>query len=171
MEHLRYGNSPSSSNKVYVTTTTTNHYFYSNNKLDSIHSVGGLNSYVTDSNRKTIIFNYGADGEIVSKIEKTPISTLLLGNTAYEVRETEYEYDNHPNPFYLLYRQNGLFLKQLEDFNFSIHNPIKQTTTITTDTGITKSSVNIYYEYNELGLPTKIQHGSSPIATTIEYQR
>ncbi|RBL92783.1 hypothetical protein [Chitinophaga flava] len=140
-EHFENGNVLSSYGYNYVTS-----------RLDSLTFMPGKwnTAYYT-----SVKFEYDAKGNISKAIAYVRDFVSTPGIPREIVVKITYQYDNHPNPFYAMYKKYGMVLPALQRFAdlVSPNNVIKMNIAI----GNTIELVQQYsYEYNHAGYPVKI---------------
>lgn len=147
-------------------------FFYKGALLDSISRVG----YNNQTSNYAAKLHYNEQGDVVKITENIESSSSPFGSFSWLTKtqnEIEIAYDDKPNPFYYLYRETGMVLNKVKQFNFSQHNPVLIKTKSTTAGQSTLSfEQQIAYEYNAHGLPVKIkeQHPFGQKVTTISYK-
>jgi len=89
---------------------------------------------------------------------------------------TTFKYDNHPNPWNLLFKEAGVLLPipGIEQENISKNNPV-ESSVLAIFTGAPMDTVevsaSVTYEYNSGGYPTQaIATGGNPDTSYFRYQ-
>lgn len=131
-------------------------FFYNQQRLDSMASFSAPNP--ADYSLISGTFEYDNQENIT---QETGLASFASGipypGTPTQLKvSTTYEYDNHPNPFYILYKQIGFPWRGINQC-ISKNNPVK--TSFTTVGSIPLSDQKtIRYEYNGQGLPVKMSY-------------
>jgi hypothetical protein len=143
-------------------------YFSSGDRLDSIIILKS----VPESNATKYIFEYNGNGNIIKSTEyfsNNPLQTLPP-IPSYSKTVTEYfEYDNKPNPYYILLKKCGVILNKLEGNNISKNNPLRSKTIIQYQNSLLELNITYDYEYNSNGLPTKISINKGTVSERNTY--
>ncbi len=102
----------------------------------------------------SINYEYDGKGNIIRAVTRQPNLMGRPGAPDLIVTVT-YQYDNHPNPFYAMYKKYGLILPALQRFAdfISPNNVIKMQLKID---NMVELVLQYAYEYNEAGYPVKI---------------
>lgn len=149
----------SSEYQQYV--STYSQIFYKDGRIDSIDYNGFEKQSLITNDPKPIFqaFNYDQKGN-VSRIHSQVSVNLPLppgvGVPVYNVNDAvaDFEYDNHPNPYNILYMQLGVFIAGWEEVSLSPNNTLASETRINMGDGRKlNTSVKYEYEYNSKGLP------------------
>ncbi|MBC9930924.1 hypothetical protein [Chitinophaga qingshengii] len=116
-------------------------------------------------------YEYDAKGNI-SRVECTQPSSIIGPGTGpgIDVYTITFEYDNHPNPFYTMYKKYGMILPALQQFatQMTPNNPVKMQLKVDPQLELT---LTFSYEYNEAGYPVKIiSNGGDGKVTYITYR-
>lgn len=102
----------------------------------------------------SINYEYDGKGNISKAVTRQP---NLMGRPGAPdlIITVTYQYDNHPNPFYAMYRKYGLILPALQRFAdcISPNNVIKMQLKLDNMVELVQQYA---YEYNEAGYPVKI---------------
>lgn len=108
-------------------------------------------------------FIYDPKGNVSRIHSHTSVNLPLppgVGVPVYNVHDAvaDFEYDNHPNPYNILYKQLGVFIAGWEGVSLSPNNAIAFENRIDMGDGRDlHTSVKYEYEYNSKGLPVSMK--------------
>ena len=153
--------------QVLVTNLLSAEYYYNNNRLDSVHYA----SFLNDSNIERRLFEYDERGNISRIYDYYHWRPATISMPYYSEAIIEFEeYDNHPNPYNLLFTQTGVLLPRWETNNFSPNNPIRSKIKLKEDDQWIELTNTWRYLYNDMGLPGTIIINEGTELTIVTYE-
>lgn len=143
-------------------------YFYHGDRLDSVVYVMATPGSLI----REIINAYDGKGNIRTQTVFMYPHNLLPGQPLpahTNVSVTTFEYDHHPNPWNLLFRQTGVLLPGLELYNISQNNPVRSTSVVELGNQEIRVESTYHYVYDAEGYPVKATSSAGGSVLTFTY--
>lgn len=147
--------------------------FYKDERVDSIKYGGYEEKSLITNQVKPMsqAFSYDHKGNISRIHSQIPMNFPVpsgVGVPAYSVHDAvaDFQYDNHPNPYNILYRQLGTFIVGMEEASLSPNNRVTSETRIDMGDGDAIISTEYRYEYNFRGLPVSVK-AINPVSSVV----
>jgi hypothetical protein len=143
-------------------------YYYTGDRLDSIVYVE-----TTHFDTRLVTDRYDGTGNIATRtILQYPNGTFNQGQLPLPTESlTTFTYDDHPNPWQLLFSAVGVVLPEMQGHNFSRNNPLSADIDLTPGVaGDAHKAVRWQYRYDAMGYPVSISADDGSAAVTVRYQ-
>ena len=144
-------------------------YYYTGDRLDSI-----VYEEATPLGIRLVTDRFDGKGNIATRttFQYPPNGTVIQGQLPLPAESlTTFTYDDHPNPWQLLFAAVGVVLPEMQGHNFSRNNPLSADIDLTPGVaGDARKAVRWQYRYDATGYPVSISADDGSPSVTVRYQ-